>query len=336
MSEESDASVVSQPLVKVIGELPYYVPVPENVVLTPRIDMEPFTLEFQHFQPAQHADSPSGRAVDDRRGTYIKSRVHVVFPVSTLPSSDELRSYAEKALRIANRALLSVKYVAFDPAVHHVDQFDRCEVHAWAEASDKSKDPNGVFTQSISFGPFGLTLQATLTRKALDRLWWVFNDLDPLNPAWLLVLDAKYHNAVGDLPRAILDLGTALEIHIGNLIATYCGARPAVTGLEIEGRSVYQVYDSILRQATGHSMHERPDLFVKLEYIRGLRNSITHKWKPEFQVTQRMKKHSRYLDEHLKRDGHVVKSQEEVLALIEDTIEMLQYASELFNARYTG
>jgi hypothetical protein len=38
----------------------------------------------------------------------------------------------------------------------------------------------------------------------------------------------------------------------------------------------------------------------------------------------------------LKRDGHVVTSQEEVSALIEDTIEMLQYASELFNARYTG
>jgi len=321
-------------VVEVTAELPYYVPIPEGTALAPSlIGAEPFQLEFQHFKPLRHPEDSHGEGVDDRRGTYLRSKARVVFPVPWLPPDEKRQDYERKALAIVNRALLSVRYVAFDPTIIHVNEFENCIVRLWERKPGGQVIPAGTWAQKVSYGPFGITPQATLTSEALSRVWWIFNELAPTNPACLLVLDAKYHSAVGDVSRAILDLATALEINIESLVNLYSSVSSSLLQLDLDV-SVYKLYDAVLSQATGHSLHEKPDLYAELEYIRELRNSIAHRWKPQFQVTAKMKDRSRYLAQHTPRDGHVISSSEELDPLIDHTQEIIKFSIDAFVAKY--
>ena len=86
--------------------------------------------------------------------------------------------------------------------------------------------------------------------------------------------------------------------------------------------------------ATGHSLQEEPYLFAKLEYIRTLRNSITHDWKPIFKINNDMENKSRYLHIHKPMDGHLVSSREEVSQLINEAIEIIHHTEDLFNQTF--
>jgi len=335
MAEQASAIDKERYIVEVIGELPYYVPMPQGVTLVPSsIGAQPFQLHFQHFQPLRHPDDSHGEGVDDRLGTFIKSKVHILFPVSILPSEAEKDAYEEKALSLTNKLLVSMKYVTFDHTITHVNKFERCCIRVWEVTADGKGIPAGSFAEKTSYGPFGVRSQATLTEEALNRLWWIFNDLAPMNPAFLLILDAKYHNAVRDIPRAILDTATALEVNIDSLVDQYSLRNPPLLQIDLECKSVYELYDAVLSQATGHSLYERPDLYVELEYIRELRNSIAHEWKPEFHISKKMKAKSRYLAQHQPRDGHVVSTTHEVESLISSGIEIIRFCIETFKTKY--
>lgn len=321
--------------IEVIGDLPYYVPVPEGTIFAPSmIGAEPFQLEFIHFQPLRHPEDSKGENVDDRLGTFIRSRSRVLFPRNDLPSEGFRDEFEEKALEIANRALRAIQYKAYDHTIRHVARFENTLVRKIEFNPDGSMKPEIVASQKVDYGPYGVRLIATLTDSALRNLWWHFNALAPMHSAWFLIMDAKYHNANGDISRACLDLASALEINIEGLVDLYEYADPELGRIEFEEKSIYWKYDQGLAQGTGHSLHERPDLFVSLEYIYGIRNSIAHRWKPEFKLTARMESRSKYVDEHRSHDGHQLTTQEEIDQLIAAAEQIISHSIDLFKAKY--
>jgi hypothetical protein len=335
MPEQASAIDEERYIVEVIGELPYYVPMPQGATLAPNsIGAQPFQLYFQHFQPLRHPDDSQGEGVDDRLGTYIKSRVHICFRASRIPSEAEKDAYEEKALNLTNKALTSMKYAVLDHTITHVNKFQRTSTHVWEIAADGKAMPAGTFAEKTSYSPFGIGPQRTLTEAALNRVWWIFNDLEPMNPAFLLILDARYHNVVHDLPRAILDVATALEINIDSLVNHYSLRDRTLSQIDLEHKGIYQLYDEVFPQATGRSLHEKPDLYVEMEYIREIRNSIAHEWKPEFHVSEGLRKKSKYLAQHQPRDGHVVETTQEVDSLIASGMEIIRFCIEAFKTKY--
>jgi len=323
-------------IVEVIGELPYYVPMPQDATLAPNsIGAQPFQLYFQHFRPLRHPDDSQGEGVDDRIGTFIKSRVHICFRASVLPSEAEKDAYEEKALNLTNKALTSMRYAVLDHTITHVNKFQRTSIHVWEIAADGKAMPAGTFAEKTSYSPFGIGPQRTLTEAAVNRVWWIFNDLEPMNPAFLLILDARYHNAVHDIPRAILDVATALEINIDSLVNRYSLRDRTLSQIDLENKGIYELYDAVLLQAAGHSLHERPALFADLEYIREIRNSIVHEWKPEFHVSKGLRDRSKYLAQHQQRDGHVISTTHEVDGLIASGMEIIRFCVEAFKTKYS-
>ena len=322
-------------MVEVMGDLPFYVPLPDKVMLRPSvIGAEPFSIEFEKFFPKRHPEEGQGANVDDRRGTFVRSRARVLFPLDVPPEDHVRAEYEEKAKSITNRAIESIRYVAFDHTIRRVEAFDRATFRVWQLHGDASPEPFGEWAQGETFGPFGLNPIGHLSNSALQALWFVFNGLTPTNPAWHLVLDAKYNNATGDISRAILDLGTALEINIPRLIDHYSSFNSDLMQMDLEGTGIFSLYHEVLMKATGHSLHESPEMYVALEYIRGVRNSITHEWKPVFRITPQMESASKYIDIHRDKDGHQVETKEEVEELIDDATSIITQTIHLFQSAY--
>jgi hypothetical protein len=319
----------------VVGDLPYYVPVPDGFFLAPsEIGAEPFQIKFTHFKPLRHPDDSQGENIDDRAGTYIRSKCHISFPLLKLPEGDYRDTFEKKALLIANKALRAIRYRAYEPAIRHVSRFDNCLVQTIEFNPDGTVKPLSEVNMKTDYGPFGIRPLGVLTDQALQDLSWFFNGLMPMPSAWFLILDSKYHNATGDISHACLDLAVALEINIDSLVDYYGRYNPSLAAIDVEEKNIFWKYDEGLLQATDHSLHEQPDYFANLEYIYGIRNSIAHSWKTEFGLTDRMKRKSKYLDRHNKRDGHEIRNSREVDDLIKAAEEIISYTVEVFHTKY--
>lgn len=322
--------------IEVLADLPYYVPLPEDIILKPsRIDAEPFFVELEAFVPKRHPEESQGENIDDRLGTYLRSRARVLFPKSEHPGEPNWEEVEKKAKEIVNRLIESVRYLAFDHTIRRILTFDRTAIRTWKLNDDGTLEPAGPWVEGRRFGPFGITPRAQLSPDGVQNLWWHFNGLAPTNPAWHLILDAKLHNQTGDIPRAILDLGTALEINIPRLVELFSPGNHELQGLDVEGVNIYKLYDDILQRTTGHSLHEEPELFASLEYIRAIRNSITHDWKPVFKISPSMENFSGYLEIHRPKDGRTIETQDEVSDLVEDAAAIISHTIDLFEAKYS-
>jgi hypothetical protein len=321
--------------VLIIGDLPYYVPVPEEFALEPsEIGVEPFQIMFTHFKPLRHPDDSQGENIDDRVGTYIRSRCHVSFYLMQQPQGNYKEEFEQKALSIANKALRAIRYKAYDPAIRHVSKFENCVIHTLEFNQDGTTKPLSEVSLKTNYGPFGIRPLGTLKNDSLQDVWWYFNGLMPIPSAWFLILDSKYHNATGDITHACLDLATALEINIDGLIEYYLRYDPTLSQIDLDGKNIYQKYDEIMLQVTGHSLHEQPNHFVNLEYIYAIRNSIAHTWKAEFRINERMRHRTRYLDKHIKREGEVIQNSAQVNELIKAAEEILSYTVNMFHAKF--
>jgi hypothetical protein len=150
--------------------------------------------------------------------------------------------------------------------------------------------------------------------------------------SWKLAAEAEEHLARGDIPRAILDLGIALDLHVTLRADQY---RPQVPGLKETSWKFYSRYENDLPRATGRSLHDAPALARALEYIHELRNNIAHNWLPRFEARNlNGRRKSRYLAEHERRDGHVIVDPAEVEELIGLTRQILEFVDEAFRSKY--
>jgi hypothetical protein len=291
---------------------------------------------FSHFEPLKHPDDATGTNIDDRMGKFIKSRAHVAFRANALPKTEDLDEFEKKALLIVNSALRAIRYKAYDPAIRHVARFDKCVVRIIELNPDGTvADSDQHVNYKDDLGPFGIKSVGVLTHGALGDVWYYFNELARMHPSWFLVLDSKYHNAIGDISRACLDLAVALDINIDELINYYGNFISDLSSLNLDDKTIYWKYTEGLSHTTGHSLHERPDLFINLEYIYGIRNSIAHDWKPRFKISGSMLAKSKYLAEHKEKDGHEITDSREVKALINATEEIIEYTVKLFDSKFS-
>ncbi|MFZ3078277.1 MAG: hypothetical protein WA109_01205 [Bellilinea sp.] len=327
MTMETDSDTDNKPYkVHLEGDLPYYLPFPEEVILTPSlIGAEPFQLRVQHFTPPTPENGMHGFNVDDRLGTFIRSRIILEYRSKEWPlelNTDVLR----KALSITNRLIDAIKYMMSDFSMRPIFQFDHFTIAYIREGSKEIPSTEGNL-----FGPFGVKIRAVMPIEAAQRARDIFNGTTLINPARMLTLDAKYHIVMEDYNRAILDLGTALEIHIGWLINQYKFVSPEFSSISTEDKDCWRHYDEVLLATTGHTMREEEGLFIQLEYIRGIRNSVTHEWNPIFKIGPKFK--SRYLEKHRAKEGIVIDSKEKALELAISVQEILDYAEDLFKTR---
>ena len=311
--------------IQVTGDLPYYVPFPEEAILTPSlIGAEPFRLQLQHFvlKPSEEGMQVSG---DDRLGTFIRSRI--IFEYKSLEGPSEFnQAVLQKALEITNRFIDAVKYSTSDFSMRPIQQFDHYIISYSQEGTAE------ILKEGTTFGPFGITPIARITSEKVQSVYNLFNGIVSINSSRMLLLDAKYHSTIGDYNRAVLDIGTALETHIGWLINQYKTVFSEFYEISTDDKNCWEHYDEVLLAATGHTMREEEDLFVQLEFIRAIRNSVTHEWRPIFRMGPKFR--TQYESRHRLRDGTEINTKEKADELIQSAQKILDYAEELFRLKY--
>ena len=110
-------------LVRFVGELPFYIPVPDNLSFTlDKTEGERLEIWFEEFEPPRHPDEGRGLNVDDGAGTYLRSRVYVEFPVQ-IKSEEDIQSIdregiRDKVIREVNRFIDAYRYTAGDPSAN--------------------------------------------------------------------------------------------------------------------------------------------------------------------------------------------------------------------------
>ena len=150
--------------------------------------------------------------------------------------------------------------------------------------------------------------------------------------SWQLAAEAEQHLERGDMPRAILDLGIALDLHVTLRADEYRQIDPK---LRQTSWKFYSRYENDLPRATGRTIHAEPELARALEYIHELRNNIAHNWLPRFEARNLGgRRKSKYLAEHQRRDGHLITNPAEVKELIALTRRILQFVDEAFRLKY--
>jgi len=158
--------------------------------------------------------------------------------------------------------------------------------------------------------------------------------MDNALASWQLIAEAETHLARGDIPRAILDLGIALDLHVTLRMDEY---RPIDPELRETSWKFYSRYEADLPRATSRTVHDEPELAIALEYIHELRNNVAHNWLPRFEARNLAgRRPSRYLAEHRKRDGHLITDPSEVAELIALTRRILQFVDDAFRSKYPG
>jgi hypothetical protein len=320
--------------------LPYYVPVPDDFTLTyTQLANDETKIIFRRTYPdrVEAVVMEIGAVLDvnnmdDRKGTYIRSWCRVLLPITELPDLNKPSEFMPKILPTINNALRTIRYKANDPAIYPVNMFQyvHAEIHEF--------EPDGTvklpikFSESHNFEPYSLLPIRELPDYDLEDVQKHVNGL-PVLTTWHLLLDAEYHSSLGDIIHACLDLAMALETHIDNLIIYYRNFYPTIE-LNLEDKTIWWMYDKGLAEITGHSLHETPDHYISLEYIYAIRNSIAHAWKAEFRISESMKKYSRYLDHHQKKNGHEVTEVEEMKELISAAREIVSHTIHLFETKY--
>lgn len=156
--------------------------------------------------------------------------------------------------------------------------------------------------------------------------------MDERPVSWQLTDEAARHLARGDIPRAILDLGIALDLHVTLRMDEY---RRRAPGLRETSWKFYSRYENDLPRATGRSIHDEPQLATALEYLHELRNNIAHNWLPRFEARNLAgRRRSRYLSVHREREGHLIAEPAEVAELIDLTRRILQFVDDAFQSKY--
>ena len=150
--------------------------------------------------------------------------------------------------------------------------------------------------------------------------------------SWQLAAEAGQHLERGDIPRAILDLGIALDLHVTLRVDEYRKIDPK---LRQTSWKFYSRYEKDLLRVTGRTIHDEPELARALEYIHELRNNIAHNWLPRFDARNLGgRRRSKYLAEHQRHDGHLITDPAEVKELIALTRRILTYVDGAFRLKY--
>jgi hypothetical protein len=166
-----------------------------------------------------------------------------------------------------------------------------------------------------SFG-LGVRLRTDSLEEEHKKIEMYLSGREEMNLARSLLVDAQNHTDSHDFQHAIFDIATALEVFIDRFLERNINRanNPKMIRQQLSRPGIYWLYDKGLAEVTGVSLHSRPDLFIKLEYIWEIRNNVVHRREAKF-TTQRLSGKSKYLDQHRLKEGHEVKTKKEIQEL---------------------
>lgn len=280
-------------------------------------------------------DDIHGTKIDDRRGTFVKSIATVRFE-EEITSKVKLRDfefdpYLARAKSVLNQLIRAYRYVTGD---HRVTPLNHSE-HFICSITDEAGNviPGGAGLETRIF-PSGLQLKGTCSKAAHDAIQFYAISMGQrdMQLSKSLLVDALNHLDAEDLQHAMFDIATALEVHIDRFIETWKTDSPDPAAVDRSAdKGIFSKYDEALSQITGHSLHEEPELFIALEFIRVVRNNVVHRRECVFtaDALDTKKYQSRYLDEHKTKDGHLITSSEEVVKMREAAIKIVEFVNLL-------
>jgi len=315
--------------ITVIGTLPYYLPFPEkSFIHVNELGKQEYFLSVSHFNPERPPNGFTGLNIDDRIGTYIRSKIILQFSHDRNNYIEFIDAYyLQKLFKITNNFIDIARYYYNDPTIRPITTFEELIIRKELAHSQEIEE-------SLAYlpGPYGVGIKLAINKDKSMRIAHSMRSGERINPARLLILDAKYHKDMYDFNRAILDMGIALDIHIEWLLNYYSTVFPEYYELVSEKNTIWDYYSTILFSATGHKLEESENLFANLEFIRALRNSVAHEWKPSFNI-QSVRK-SKYLNIHKKRNMKIIDNKEQTKEVIKFGIEILDFTESLFRIKY--
>jgi len=169
-------------------------------------------------------------------------------------------------------------------------------------------------------GPHSITLCGTVAEEAHEQIQKVLEGGKRIQLSRMLLVDAKNHLDRRDFCHAVFDIATALEVHIEAFLS-----RHKPNKLE-EG--IYTQYDHVLKDITGKSLYDEPDLSFALEYIRNVRNNIAHEGQCKFTI-KHLNRKSKHYDQFLQMGEHRIHSPRQLNQMRESAIAILDFADRL-------
>jgi hypothetical protein len=261
-----------------------------------------------------------GTNINDRRGTFVRSRAAVKFEelLDLNHAPPELEDYSVRALEVVNKLIEAYRYVTKD---HTVRKVARPEVVSVRVVDEFGKPlPCSPLIGKRSFG-LGVRLRTDSLEEEHKKIEMYLSGREEMNLARSLLVDAQNHTDSHDFQHAIFDIATALEVFIDRFLDRNINRanNPKMIRQQLSRPGIYWLYDKGLAEVTGVSLHSKPDLFIKLEYIRVIRNNVVHHREAKF-TTKGLSGFSggyksKYLDQHRLKEGHEVKTKKEIQEL---------------------
>lgn len=312
-----------QAIVRVTGRVPVRIRVKSSYTFECPIEKnDRIKLSFQDWQVPPREDGLYGPGVDDRLGTYVKSVTIVDFPLGRMTPEKanqiNLTRYVEQALAITNTFIEAYRYVTADQTVARILAFE----HYDAKLLDENCRPLPLITaeEGMVFRPYGIALRGTVAEEGHRRIQEVLDGRKRIELSRMLLVDAKAHRDRWDFCHAVFDIATALEVHIEAFLSRH---KPN----KLEER-IYRQYDDVLKDITGKSLYDEPDLSFALEYIRNVRNNIAHEGQCKFTIKYLNRK-SKHYDEFLQMGEHRIHSPRQVNQMRESAIAILHFVDRL-------
>ena len=296
------------PRVKVTMGLPFRMQVADDTEFgVPFHDLR-IAVTLREYDVPKTEEEEQASGIDDGRGTFLRSRVSVLFPEQTLEEvtdhwGEKGDPYVQASVVAINECIIAYRYVTR----HLFAQPMAWPPEVTAVVVDESGElvPNFAFTHAFNF-PGGRHLKPTFQVEALKEIQNLIDGETPIKFERSLLLDAEYFAELGDVRSALFYLDTALQVFIERILANE----------EYRPSGYYSKWDEGLMNAGGHSLYEaeftdlrgaednKVNAFEILETVHEVRNSIAHEGRPIFRIgglTGGWK--SRFIENHKKWDG---------------------------------
>lgn len=315
-------------------DLPIRVQVPDGCQFVAHGYAGPCELGFTETLAPPRADGMRGEGFDDGKGTFLRSTASLRFQIEVndpLPLSDQAVRRLEARVRATAWDSLQTFLRSYAYVADHLDALLVLKPEAWTidlldSATGRTVQGFPKMTGHLLPGP--IAPKRTLSPSGLTQLRTVLQAgaSIPLPDQILLRAEAEV-TLLDDLDHAILDIASALEIFIDQLIEQevhYASDPKLVRKLN---RGVYSAYDEVLRVLGRPSLKDshppeppadQPLPFELLEFIFSVRNNIIHRGARQFTLDTLTggKYRSPYVDRHSRFEGMMVDRPEDVIGLV--------------------
>jgi hypothetical protein len=324
--------------------LPIRIQVPDNqTFVVPRAD-GPCQLSFTEKPAPTREDGIRADGFDDGKGTYLRSAVTARFELDiaeTLPLTQDVSERLREVMRLSAWEALQAFLRVYAYVSHHLESLIVLEPEAYNldlidPASQRTVDGFPVTSGQVLLGP--LAVKATLNDIGLAQLHALLQPGRGISlPDEILLRAETEVRLQQDLDHAILDVASALEIFVDQIIEreSHFAPNPSVVR-RLRREGIYSAYDKVFRVLGRPSLkdahprdppEDKPLAFELLEFVFAVRNNIIHRGVRQFTLDRLSTRtyRSPYLKRHKRREGLMVDDPREVLGLVKGAHQIMSW-----------